>query len=518
MLVHNFLEYYARNIPDSPCLTQGDRRVSYAEVDSEVNRLANGLVALGVGRGQRVAILGENSLEHLLLFQAAAKIGAVCVSLNYRLAPTELAYILNDADARVLVMLDEGLLDILEPLRTSLRPEVALLTRGQPDSIDWASWLAQQAAGSPALPVDPQDAVLQLYTSGTTGNPKGVVITHHNVLAVCMMNTTMMSHRPSAGMASVICAPLFHIGGMASIAIGLYGGQEIILHTAFDPAVVVDDIEKYPVNSIFMVPAMIMAVLGLPGIEQRDFSNLKQISYGASPISEAVLRRALAVFGADFIQMYGMTETTGTVVNLSPADHMLALAGRPELLRSCGRPSVGVELKIMDTASRELAPGEVGEIWVKSETNLQSYYNLPVETAKNLTDGWVHTGDAGYVDEQGYLYLKDRIKDMVVSGGENIYPVEVENVIAHHPSVLDVAVIGVPDEKFGEALLAFVVVRDGDTMASEELIEFCRGKIAGYKIPRQLEILAQMPRNPSGKILKKDLRKPYWESVQRAIG
>jgi acyl-CoA synthetase (AMP-forming)/AMP-acid ligase II len=216
--------------------------------------------------------------------------------------------------------------------------------------------------------------------------------------------------------------------------------------------------------------------------------------------------------------MYGMTETTGTVVNLSPEDHRAALAGKPELLRSCGRPSVGAQIKIVDMEGMDVATGEVGEIWVKSDTNMLGYYNLPEATAANLTDGWVHTGDAGYLDEGGYLYLKDRIKDMVVSGAENIYPVEVENAVAKHEAVADVAVIGVPDDKFGEALLAFVVTRPGMTLTVEELIEFCREKIAGYKIPRQLKIVDELPRNPSGKILKKILREPYWKDQGRSIG
>ena len=484
MLVHHFLEYYARNIPASPCLTLADQTLSYSEVDKLTNRLANGLLSLGVVPGQRVAILGENSLEHLLLFMACSKTGAVAVSLNYRLAAAELAFILGDADTRVLLMLDDSLLGTLEVLRSQLPAELQVLARSAEQGIEWHTFLAQQADTAPDVPVASGDALLQLYTSGTTGNPKGVVSTHDNVLALCTMNTTLMPDRPNAGMANLICAPLFHIGGVGSVLISIYGGLTTILHKSFDPAAVVDDIEKYPVNSMFMVPAMIMAVLALPGIEQRDFTNLQQIYYGASPISEAVLRRALAVFSADFVQMYGMTETTGTVVNLSAADHVLALAGRPELLASCGRPSVGAQLKIMDPEGRELPCGEVGEIWVKSDSNLQSYYNLPEETAKNVTDGWVHTGDAGYVDAEGYLFLKDRIKDMVVSGGENIYPVEVENAIASHPAVMDVAVIGVPNEKFGESLLAFAVLSEGAALTSEELVVFCRDKIAGYKIPR----------------------------------
>ena len=518
MLVNHFLEYYARNFPDMPCVTIDEHTTSYGEVERSANQLANGLLSLGVGKGERVAILGENSLEHLLLFEAAAKTGAVAVSLNYRLAPAELAYILKDSETRVLLALDDSLADSVNALRALLPPDLQVITRGAEDSLHWQDWLGSHPDSPVDVEVKPDDAMLQLYTSGTTGNPKGVVSTHANLVWECVMNTTLTTHRVNPGTAGLLCAPMFHIGGAGSILVGVYGGSHNIVHRAFDPAAVVDAIERYPVNNVFMVPAMIMAVLALPGIESRDFSDLNVIYYGASPISEAVLRQAMEVFGTDFVQMYGMTETTGTIVNLTPEDHRRALAGKPELLKSCGRPSVGADMKIMDLSGKELPAGEVGEIWVKSNTNMQSYYNLPEATAENLTDGWVHTGDAGYMDEEGYLYLKDRIKDMVVSGGENIYPVEVENAIAHHEAVADVAVIGGPDDKFGEALLAFVVLKPGGSLELEEMVAFCRERIAGYKIPRQLQIIEEMPRNPSGKLLKRELRKPFWEGVERAIG
>jgi len=525
MLVHHFVEYYARNFPSNPCITEAGATTHYGELEAQANRLANGLLGLGVVKGDRVCILGENSVEHPVLFLAAGKIGAVTVPLNYRLAPAELVFVITDSKAKALLVLDDSFVDTLNALRPNLPKGIHLLTHGQPEAHDWGSFLQQQSAVHPSslmakgyAEVDPEDAFLQLYTSGTTGNPKGVVMTHRNLLAECTMNTTFMPSRPAPGSVDLICAPLFHIGGAGSILISLYAGVHVILHKAFDPSAVVADIETYPINSVFMVPAMMMAILSLPSIETRNFENLSQIYYGASPISEAVLRQAMAVFGTEFIQLYGMTETTGTVVNLSPADHQIALQGRPELLRSCGRPSVGAQIKIMDQDGVEVATGEVGEIWAKSDTNMQSYYNLPEETAQNLTDGWVHTGDAGLLDEDGYLYLKDRMKDMVVSGGENIYPVEVENAIASHPAVADVAVIGVPAEKFGEALLAFVVTKADQTLTLDEMIEFCREKIAGYKIPRQLELVTELPRNPSGKILKKELRKPYWEGVDRNIG
>jgi acyl-CoA synthetase (AMP-forming)/AMP-acid ligase II len=517
MLVHHFLEYYARNTPDLPCLTQHGNTIGYGHVNNASNQLAHGLLNLGVTPGARIAVLGENSLEHLLVFMAASKIGAVAVPLNYRLAPAELAFIINDANARVLVAL-EGMEDTLEGLRQQVNQDIPVLSHGYPNTLHWDEWMLRYPDSAPSVEVAPGDAFIQLYTSGTTGNPKGVVSSHYNILSLCAMNDTATPHRASAGMAGIICAPLFHIGGAGSVVFSIYRGMHTLLHRAFDPAQVVDEIERYPVSNIFMVPAMIMFILQMPGIEQRDFSNLTQIFYGASPISESVLRRAIEVFQCDFIQMYGMTETTGTVVNLSADDHRRALAGKPELLRSCGRPSVGTQIKIMGGDGEEVPQGEVGEIWAKADTNMLSYYNLPEATAANLTDGWVHTGDAGYMDEEGYLYLKDRMKDMVVSGGENIYPVEVENAVAQHEAVADVAVIGVPDDKFGEALLAFVVLNPGALLELDELVDFCRDKIAGFKIPRRLEIVAELPRNPSGKILKKILREPYWQDSDRAIG
>ncbi len=518
MLVHQFTEYYARNFPDNPCLTQDGTTHSYGQVNALANQLANGLQSQGIGRGDRVGIIGENSLEHLLTFLATAKIGAVAVSLNYRLAPAELVFIINDAQARALLVLDNQLLPTLDTMRDDLAADLQVFTHGHDNSHDWDAWLAQQSTEAPSAAVTPEDAMLQMYTSGTTGNPKGVVMTHAAIVQQFTMNTVLMPNRPAPGDANLICAPMFHIGGAGSTLGAVYAGIHIVLHKAFDPATVVDDIEQHGIVGLFMVPAMIMAVLALPDIEKRDFSNLKQVYYGASPISEAVLKQAMEVFGSDFVQMYGMTETCGTVVNMSPADHRRAVSGEPELLRSCGRPSVGAQIKIVDLQGQECPAHEVGEIWVNAGCNMQGYYNLPEETAKNLTDGWVHTGDAGYMDDEGFIYLKDRMKDMVVSGGENIYPVEVENALASHEAIADVAVIGVPNDKYGEALLAFVVLKPGGSLELDEMIDFCRDKIAGYKIPRQLEIIQEMPRNPSGKILKKELRKPYWDGVERNIG
>ena len=517
MLVHQFLDYYARNTPDVPCLTQEEVTHTYGEVKDRSVQLANALEDAGVTKGQRVAILGENSVEHLLVFMATSRIGAVSVPLNYRLAPAELAFIIGDANVRVLIVLDE-LAETFAGLREQIADDVVIVSQGLADTLHLDEWLSRFPASIDERDTDRDDPMIQLYTSGTTGNPKGVVSSHFNMITLLTMNSLAMTSRPDPGSAGIICAPLFHIGGAGSIFMGIYAGQHTILHKAFDPIKLLDDIERYPVDGVFMVPAMIMFVLQTPGIEKRDFSRIRQIYYGASPISETVLRQALEIFDCDFIQMYGMTETTGTVVNLTPADHRRALAGETGLLASCGRPSAGGFAKVVDGDGNEQPRGEIGEIWLKSDTNMLEYYNLAEATADNLTDGWVHTGDAGYMDEEGYLYLKDRMKDMVVSGGENIYPVEVENAIAKHDAVADVAVIGVPDDKFGEALLAFIVTKPDASLTLEELIEFCRDKIAGYKIPRQMELIDELPRNPSGKILKKILREPYWERAGRNVG
>lgn len=521
MLIHQFLQYHARNRPDSPCVSFGGTTWSYGDIHQLSNQFAHGLRELGISKGDRVGILGENSVEHIILHFATAKIGAIFVPFNYRLAPAELEYVVGHSETRLLMVLS-GMDETLAAVKPVLPEDIVLMSDTVAGCILWKDWvkdfpdtIPENDAGNPIEGADPY---LQLFTSGTTGKPKGVVIAYENLMSLCHMNVIGMSVRPNLGDCTIVCAPLFHIGGLGSITIAIYLGQHILLHSAFVPNDVLDDIENNAVSNIFMVPAMIAAVLNTPGARNRDYSQLQLINYGASPISETSLRDALEVFQCDFGQMYGMTETAGTVVGLSALDHRLALNGRPELLLSCGRPSVGAKAKVVDTNGNDVPAGEIGEIWLWSATNMIGYHKLPEATAECLTDGWVHTGDAGYMDEQGYLYLKDRLKDMVVSGAENIYPVEVENAIAKHDAVLEVAVIGVPDDTFGEALLAYVVLRDGGQLDVDELIEFCRDKIAGYKIPRQMALIDELPRNPSGKILKKILRASHWEGKERSIG
>ncbi len=517
MLVHHFTEFYARSYPDNIGMSLAAKKLTNREIGEQTNRLANAMLALGVQPGERVSILGENSIEHALLFVAASKIGAVAVPLNYRLAPAELGYILGDSEAKLLIVLDTAL-EQRAPLSAHLPDGIEVISSSSEDKLPLDEWLAKADTTMPQIDVDRDAPFFQLYTSGTTGKPKGVVLSQSAIVQGLILGVLGAVYRPDIDSAVIVMAPFFHIGGAGSLISAMIQGQHCIVHETFNPIQFLDDIENNPVETIFAVPAMLMFILQIPGIEKRDFSGLKQISYGAAPISEPLLRQAMDVFQCNFTQLYGMTETAGFGVSLVQNDHLKALDGELGLLRSCGRSSIGASIKVMDDNGNEVAPGETGEIWLKSTANMLEYYNLPEATTKELTDGWVHTGDAGYKDEEGYLYLKDRIKDMVVTGGENVYPTEVENVLVHHPSVVEVAVVGVPDEKYGEALLAVVVLAPDQSLELNEMIDFCREKIAGYKIPRQLKVIDALPRNASGKVLKKDIRAPYWEGKERGIG
>jgi acyl-CoA synthetase (AMP-forming)/AMP-acid ligase II len=507
MLLTAFIEFHAQARPDSPMLIQDAQTLSFAQAIKRGRGIAGWLQRQGFGQGDRLAVLGENSIDHLLLLLGASYIGAVLVPLNYRLAAAELADVIADAEAKLLLVSD--------PAMVTLKTELLPLLNG--------STVVAEALGDAELKALPNqghddDILIQLYTSGTTGRPKGVQISHRNVAALAVSSWMMYREKVGVGSTDLVVAPLFHIGGLGSVLIPIMAGGAVLLHRQFEPLKIVDDIERCGVNTLFLVPAMIQAVLStVPDIRQRDFSSLKQMTYGASPISPSLLSEAIAVFDCHFYQLYGMTETTGAVIALLPEDHQRAMVDQPELLQSCGRAIAGVQVKICDSDGRSVASGETGEIVIRSDTNTRGYWQRAEETHKAIKDGWVYTGDAGIMDEEGFIYIRDRLKDMVVTGGENVYPVEVEKVIAGHPAVLEAAVIGVPDQKYGEALMAVCVLNPGCQLTADELVDFCRDQIAGYKIPRQLSLVEALPRNPSGKILKTVLRQPYWKDQLRQV-
>jgi fatty-acyl-CoA synthase len=517
MRLHDSLEYWARVRPDAEFATYTGRRMTYAEADAEANRIAHALVGLGLEAGDRAAFLAKNCIEYVTFFYGASKAGVVPVPLNYRLAAPEWQYILDDAQAKLLVARGT-LAAAVDAVRPELPHMKHCLALGA-DVAGWRGWgdfLAEQPATSLDRHVCPDSDLYQMYTSGTTGRPKGAVLTHRAVCANLVQAGMSLGARQ--GDRALIVAPLYHAAAAITSFVCVQGGASLYIQEEFEPGAVVRALSEEQIQLALLVPAMIQFCLtAVPGVADRRFDALRIIMYGASAISEPVLRRACEVFKCDFLQAYGMTETTACATNLLPEDHRRALRERPELLLSCGRPVLGTEVRVVDDQDRPLPAGEIGEIVIRGPQLMRGYWNLDEATAEALRDGWMHTGDAGRFDAEGYLYIQDRVKDMIVSGAENVYPREIEEVLFQHPAVADAAVIGVPDERWGEVVKAILVLRDGAHVSADDIVAHCRGKLAGYKCPRSVDFLDVLPRNPSGKILKKDLRAPYWAGRKRGV-
>jgi acyl-CoA synthetase (AMP-forming)/AMP-acid ligase II len=356
----------------------------------------------------------------------------------------------------------------------------------------------------------------QMYTSGTTGRPKGAVLSHACVCSNIQQASVAIS--TSGNERVLVVAPFYHAAAAVITFVAVSVGDTIFLQEDFDPTQVVRALSEERIASALLVPAMIQfCMLAVPDASERSYDTLRTIVYGASAIAEAPLREAIDTFGCDFVQVYGMTETTAGATVLSAADHARALAGKPELLASAGRPILGTEVRIIGEDGAPAPPDTIGEIAIRGPQLMRGYWNLPEATTEALRDGWMHTGDAGLLDADGYLYIKDRTKDMIVSGGENVYPREIEDVLHEHAAVGDAAAIGVPHDTWGEAVKAVVVLRDGASADEQEIIEFCRTRLAAYKCPRSVDFVDALPRNPTGKVLKRALREPYWEGRDRRI-
>jgi len=499
--VADYPRFHAQRDADAVALLEGQHRCTYGELDARTNQVANALAAAGCEPGDRIAYLGVNSASYVETFFGANKAKVIYVGVNWRLAPAELEYILNDAAVKVVVA-DADFMPVLNELRGKV-PSLHTVVSSQREA--FAQWRDAHDAIDPALEHDYDDPILQFYTSGTTGKPKGVVIS----------NRAMGEHRRSEDQfghwylksepreVSINAMPNFHIGGLGWLLIGIFRGAKVILMPAPEPGAFLDYIESERVTHLFAVPVILGMMLEEQKKQPRDLSSLKALHYGASAIAPAMLAEAIEVMGVDFCQYYGMTEANGVISYLGPEFHDL---NRPELLKSCGLAVPGTEIKICDDQGNEVPRGESGEIWARSDGLMQGYWNRPEATEEVFSDGWYKSGDGGRMDEEGFIFIGDRIKDMVVSGGENIYPTEVENALFEHPAIAESAVIGVLDKKWGEALKAFVVCKPGESASAEELVEFLRPRLAGYKIPRQYEFITELPRTASGKLQKFKLR------------
>jgi len=512
--VADIIRTHAVERPDAIAVEVGDQVATFGDLDRRSSQLAHALAAAGVGPGDRVASIDKNSMEFFEITFALAKIGAVHVAVNWRLAPVEMQQIIDDAKAPVLLVAPDFYAHV-EKIEGDLATVRTIVALG--DHARWATYdafLSGQPDTDPGHRAAGEDVAIQLYTSGTTGLPKGVMLTNDNFFKGVAGIAEQWRFTPDS--VNLAMMPTFHIAGAGWGLVGLYFGCRTVVLRDIDPGEILRVIPAKGITNAFMVPAVIQFLLMTPGVETTDFSTLRAIVYGASPITEAVLRQGLETFGCEFIQVYGLTETTGAITQLDGADH--DPVNKPELLRSAGKPYPWVEMRVVDTDTGEDVPeGQVGELWTRSHQNSVGYWNNPDATAAAFTeDGWFKTGDAGYMRD-GFVFLHDRVKDMIVSGGENVYPAEVENALMKHPAVADVAVIGVPDEKWGEAVKAIVVTAEGAEVTAEELITFCREHLAGYKLPKSVDFTDVLPRNPSGKLLKRELRAPYWEGHERNI-
>jgi acyl-CoA synthetase (AMP-forming)/AMP-acid ligase II len=510
--------YHARVRPAAIALTFEGRDTAFSEFDRNTNRVANALLAEGVAAGRRIAYIGKNSDHYFEALIGAAKMGAVMTPIGWRLAPAEIAYIIADAGAALVFVGPEVIgqaQDVARLLETP--PTIIAMEAGAHPHRQFEAWRDAASPNEPAADIAPGDVAVQLYTSGTTGKPKGAMLTHANILGGRRIAAEAQMDWNDWGPddVSLVAMPIAHIGGTGWGLVGLLNGARGVVAREFDPLKVLDFIERDRVSKMFMVPAALQIVVRQPRAREVDFSRLKYIMYGASPIPLDLLRECMEVFGCGFCQQYGMTETAGTIVYLPPEDH--DPAGTPRM-RAAGLPMPGVEIKVIDADGASVPTGAVGEVATRSVANMRGYWNLPEATAATIDkQGWLRTGDAGYLDEDGYLFIHDRVKDMIISGAENIYPAEVESAIYGHPAVAEVAVVGVPDDKWGEAVKAFVVLKPGAEADAASIIAFARTRIAHFKAPKSVDFIAALPRNASGKILRKDLREPFWAGRTRRV-
>ena len=522
---------HAAERPEGVSLVLGEREVTWAELYERSRRVASGFVAAGVGPQDRVAFLDKNGIEHFEVAYGAALGNAVAVDVNWRLAPPEVAYIVQDSGAKVFIV-GPDFVPVIEAIAADLSDDILVLVIAGPDQPesdrpesdrpghdgyqDYDAWVAAQDDTDPDIAPQVGDVAMQLYSSGTTGLPKGVMLTNENFFALLPTGVELWGFTSDS--INLVAMPLFHIGGSGWATVGQVVGAKSVILRELDLAELVR-LFGGGLTHAFVVPAVLQFLLMVPEAATVDYSSLKMIAYGASPISDEVLAGSIKLFGCDFWQVYGLTETTGAITLLPPEDHDLA-GPNSHRLRSCGKPGPGVEVRIveLETGEDAAAHGTVGEIWIRSPQVMKGYWNNGAATREAIDDdGWFRTGDVGYLDADSYLYIHDRVKDMIVSGGENVYPAEVENVLMAHPAIADVAVIGVPDDKWGETAKAMVVVAPGAALEPQEVIDYARARLAKFKCPTSVEFVDSLPRNPSGKVLKKDLRAPYWEGRARQV-
>jgi acyl-CoA synthetase (AMP-forming)/AMP-acid ligase II len=487
---------WSRATPDKAALIEGGRVVTYAQLNDRSNRIANTLIAAGIRPGSHVGFLGKNSAAFFEIWVGVNKAGCALAPLNWRCAVAELTGLVHDAKVPV-IFAGREFTELAERVRKSAQITVEIVPE---DALD--DWSSSTDSSDPGSAVADHATALLAYTSGTTAAPKGVPITHGALMNWFRAAATEQSVNWDSDDIGLMVMPNFHLAGSLMSLPALYHGASLTILPAFEPSAFVDAVVAHRPTVTCLVPTAIQMLLDHQAQQPANFTSLRRIMYAGSPIGQHTLQQALEKFGCDFVQFYGTTETF-IITLLRPEQHR---PDNPDLLKSCGQPMPGVELRIVDAGGHDLPPGETGEVLVRSPWMFSGYWNKPEATATAIIDGWYHTGDAGRRDEEGNLFLVDRLKDMIVSGGENIYSAEVERALAAHPSVQSVAVVGAPDEKWGERVVAFVVPYPDRPVGISDLVSHCRELIAGYKVPKEIHLTEALPQTASGKVQKAALR------------
>lgn len=500
--VSDYIFYQAMQRPEALLAADDKVKLNYREAVERIELFCRLLSRQGLHPGDRVGFVAGNAADLILLIIACGRIGLISVPINYRLTAAEVGYIVDDAQCKLLFH-DAEFAPLLA--ETVLDTKQRICFSEHEGSAAFEDWIAQPVTEQAvSVCAGGNDIFLQLYTSGTTGRPKGAQLTHWGFINNNFQVSFAHGCTPRAGDRMLMVAPNFHAVGLSGALWSLFFGAGLIIHREFHPAAVCAAIAEHKISALIVVPVMLKMILEHPDSETTPFDSLALVLYGGSPMAPSLLEACAKRLGCRFAQGYGQTEATTGITVLSPESHQQALLGHPELLSSCGKGVAATDIKIVDSDGNALPTGEIGEVRVKGPQVMAGYCNLPDATKNTIVDGWLCTGDVGYLDDNHYLFLKDRLKDVVISGGENIYPAEVEAVLMAHPDVADVAVIGVEDDKWGEVPKAFVV--SNNPPSGDQLSAFAREKLAGFKVPKHYQFIDALPRNASGKILKRSLR------------
>jgi acyl-CoA synthetase (AMP-forming)/AMP-acid ligase II len=503
MLLGDIIALNAGKAPDRPALIDGERELTYGQLHENATRLANALLGLAAP-GDRVAILAQNVAEYVECYYGVPAAGMALTFLNYRLHPKEWAWILGNAEARVLIV-EQSFLDQIRPELAGVPSIEHIVVIGGPadDAIPYDELVATGATTPPPVEVDDDDTAWLIYTSGTTGFPKGAMLTHRGLVAAVL--ESVIEYQPQPDERNLLAFPLCHVAGYTVPLMHLRGGL-VVLMKAYEPELFMQLVERHAITSSALAPTMLNFLLQHPKIDDHDLSTVRNIGYGAAAMPVEVLKAAIDRFGPIVYSGFGMTELGGNVLVHSKEAHIRAINGEEHLLAACGTPMCLADVKVVDEAMQECPPGVVGEIVIRAEQVLKGYWRNEDGTKAAFEGGWFRTGDMARRDEEGFFYIVDRKKDMIVTGGENVYSREVEEVLYTHPAVSEAAVIGLPDPTWGESVTAVVVLRDGMTATDVEIVATCRDRLAGFKKPKRVEFIDELPKNVSGKILKRELR------------